>query len=406
MNNTPDYSEEKAKLNKNNQPKFNYRQPEKKWGNKLSSSKAVEAGLEVIVGANIIKFVLPEALHYLKESAHHFRHSLKTISDSKKGGPEGMRSAIDLNDAIAVLEANQDYPPASKALNEFYAARNAYASELVSKYKSNETIIRVGQKLELQLKATFKNLSEVGIKVKPNFWTEYVDKPLIKLFGKTKQIIGSEEYQGLSNLELELKAEKISQNLLQFYQEVNLFYNSREKNENTIKNFNQYLKNTLDQAKTENINIKTQIQKHFPGILELVEQGYKVEDAIFLTHQKGSKITGEEISSTGRDVKTYSEEVDNLRSEIRQDIPMPKYSTFTWVDIATNPYLLALIPVIIVHGVRAVSLVGPLRIIDNEFTYLVNTLVRISGNIATNLYDYSIYNGKRLKNYLTKREAK
>ena len=281
--------------------------------------------LEAVIAGTFLHYALPEFLTSLRQAAKHARHAANTVSDIAKGGPEGMRAAKSLDEALRQVEnaaaTNQE---AAKAVSNYYSARKEFAGELVKIYKENETIGREASRLKLQLEGFLKSFFDAGNNLKPDWWKEKIDDAVIKLYGMDP-----------------VKAREKSETLRKFYDEVEKFYSSREKNENTVKEFCDYLAKTKDKVETDN----KKIEQYFPQIISRVKEGYEVEDFLFKKETEGTK----------EKVDTYKANVDKTRESVEKDAGIKHYQDpSSWIDYAISPITLGIAATLLANGAARV----------------------------------------------------
>ena len=214
-----DYEAEKSELNSGNSSKT-------KWGAKLVNGREEKAafGVEILALASVMQVVFPESVNSLREAGYYFRHAGGTVSDAIKGGPEGMRSAKNLEEAIQMLDkAASVNQKAAKSLSAYFSSRQEFAANLAKVYQDNETLVRVASRLEIQLKGTLKNLFEVGNSLKPQIMRD-IDSVVTEIYGMDP-----------------VEAIEKSENLRQFYLKVRKFYGAREQSAVTITGFCDYV---------------------------------------------------------------------------------------------------------------------------------------------------------------------
>lgn len=195
--------------------------------------------------------------------------------------------------------------------------RQDLVRELVVVYKENETFAREAERLKIQVEGMLKNFFEVGNTLKPDFWKS-LDEKVMKIYGVDK-----------------IEALEKSERLREFYKNARQFYDVREKNEHTVKEFANY----LAKVKEESVEKNERFNELFPEVIGRVKEGYEVEDILFETRSK-KEFTKEKIAQNKGEVESYRANVDNTYAEVRKDVPIAAYNDTNWVDIATNPLVL------------------------------------------------------------------
>ncbi len=276
------------------------------------------ASTGVLAGAGAYLFSQMSFLEPLRESLYHARHAGRTVSEIVQGGPEGMRAAKNLEEAIAMVNnAARANSEAGEALKGYMLERQDLVRELVVVYKENETFAREAERLKIQVEGMLKNFFEVGNTLKPDFWKS-LDEKVMKIYGVDK-----------------IEALEKSERLREFYKNARQFYDVREKNEHTVKEFANY----LAKVKEESVEKNERFNELFPEVIGRVKEGYEVEDILFETRSK-KEFTKEKIAQNKGEVESYRANVDNTYAEVRKDVPIAAYNDTNWVDIATNPLVL------------------------------------------------------------------
>jgi len=359
------------------------KKPIKKWGSRVidGNEEKLALGIEALVGGALIYIGLTSPLKNFREALYNARHAAKTVSDAVKGGPEGMRAVKNLDEAIRILEAaKSENKEASDALTSYYAARKDFVSNLSKVYNENENLSRVCSRLEIQLKGTLKNFFETGNELKPEWWKENIDGPIIVTYGKALRTFGSKDYKDLTNDQIIAKALESSEKLKKFYEEARKFYDAREKNERTVREFCDYVSKVKETTEQEN----KEIESLFPQLISRVKEGYTVEDYLFEVDAKGTKMINEEVINIEAKVQAYDGEVTETRTEVAKVVPVEKYNSTTWVDVATNPFVVGAGLVLLLKGLSRAFLP---RIADNAVSKAVCYPVKLTGNLANNIYN-------------------
>ncbi|MBI4439226.1 hypothetical protein HY640_04800 [Candidatus Woesearchaeota archaeon] len=306
----------------------------------------------VPAATGLITYRLPDAVKDLREAAYLAMHAAKTGKDALIGGPEGQRGAKSLEEAIRMVsQAGATNDEARKALEQLYASRKAFAESLANVYAGNETTGRAAQRMTVQLKGAAKNFFEVGNDLKPDAFKQTVDYTIIISYGKLLRQFGHPTYKSLTDEQIIVKALENSENLKQFYTEVRKFYDSREKGEQAINAFTNYIETTVQKAEADN----KQIEQLYPKLIQMLKEGYTVEDWILATDRKGVDMTKKDVRETGEKVTGHESQVTGARTEVQQYTPLPGQSP-DWIGIATNPLAIALSAYVVYRGIRAAAL--------------------------------------------------
>ena len=322
-------------------------------------SNFVGAAGEVAIGGTILSHYCLDFLTHVREAGYFARDSYNTISDSVKGGPEGMRAAKSLDEALRIVEsATQDNSTAKTALESYAATRKDFAQELVRVYNENETITEVADRLILQMKGFYKNIAEAANSAKPDF-VKQADQIIIEGIGKLRGVF-QEEYKGKTDAEILEMAMKRSQTLQQFYTEARKFYDSREKNENTVKEYCNHLQGIKETAAAQN----QKLESLFPHVISQVKEGYEVEHIMINTDRQGAGMKPSGLENAARHGQAFKNGTNELRTEVGKVMPMPKYSETNYIDMLANPYSIALLGVIAWRGLTSTIPVVGGRIVD------------------------------------------
>ncbi len=312
----------------------------RRWKEEAKST-AVLSGLGYLAASQ-----MPELLETLKEGFYNARHAYRTGKEIVTGGPEGMKAAKNLEEALAIVEAaKKDNQVAEQALESYFTERKDLLHSLVRVYQDNETLSREVERLEVQLKGALKNFFELGNQVKPNWWKENIDQAIIKLYGMDP-----------------VAAVEKSERLKEFYKNVRKFYDAREQNENTVKEFCDYLGKFKEETKAQN----ERINKLFPNLIERVKETYETEDRIFERDDKGASLTKRDLEQTIDEVARAKKNAQQTETQAAQEVPIKPYDPYNWVDAVTNPVILGLTGALIVKGA---SKLLP-RPMDRNFTRL------------------------------------
>lgn len=330
------------------------KQHTKRIGSRLLDGRegVIETAAYTAGGYVLVEFMLPDFVKHGREAAYDLKHAMTTIEDAVQGGPEGMMAARSLEDSIkqvaAAAATNQD---AANVIGRYMEARAGYVREISEAYTANETTVRVAGRLKVQVEAAAKNLLETGNDIKPQPMRD-IDVAIAKAYGKVLAATGNKEYQGLTDDQIVVKALEKSTNLERFYTEVRSFYDERQKGEEAVKTFMNYLEQTVKDASTYN----AEIEKDYPDLVKMLRQGYGVEDYIIQTDGKLAQITADEVAKTGQKVQDYSGTVQQTRDGVQVYAPIP--SQLDWIAIATNPVVVALAIAVGIKGLKATFLPG------------------------------------------------
>jgi hypothetical protein len=343
--------------------------------------------VEVMAGGLAFNYLAGDALKSAREAVYHARHAANTVADAAKGGPEGMRAAENLEQAIEMVEtAAQNDTKASEALREYYSAHKGFVKELLNVYNESETLARVCTRLEIQLKGMAKNLFEFGNDLKPGWWKENVDLPIVIKYAKTLRYFGDEEYKDLTDDEIVAKALESSDNLKEFYQNAREFYDAREKSETTVKEFCDYITEVRQNSQEKMKQIEQKL-------IDIVKEGVSTEDYIFDLDAKGAELTKADVEHVDEVVAEYDANVDETREEVGQEVPLQPYSKPIWIDAVTNPFVLGAATVLAAKGISRLFLP---RFVDKAISYGVCYPLRLAGKAGSFLYSKIPYiHGKK-----------
>ncbi len=288
-------------------------------------STAVLAGAGYLIASQI-----PNFLETFRESLYHARHAARTGKEILTGGPEGMKAVKNLEDALEIVEkASKENETAKGALESYFSARKDLVTAVASIYQENETLGREAERLEVQVKGFIKNFFELGNEIKPDVWKKYVDTTIIKLYGMDP-----------------VKAIEKSERLKEFYKNVRKFYDAREQNENTVKEFCDYLVQFKKETEEQNVRINAL----FPNLIARVKETYEKEDHLFEKDDKGARMTRQDLEKTVEEVVQYKTNVQKAETAVAQEVPIQPYHQYNWVDAVTNPVVLGLTGALMVKG--------------------------------------------------------
>ncbi len=297
------------------------------------------ASTTVLVGGLVYLLKDREFLRDLRESFYNMRHAGRTGYEMISGGPEGMKATKRLEDALEIVEvASEGNKEAREALEKYVLERKELVGKLGGIYKENETLSREAERLGLQLQGALKNFFEVGNSLKPDFWRK-IDDTIIRIYGQDP-----------------IEAREKSLRLKEFYQNVRKFYDSREKNEHTVKEFCDY----LVKVKEESIEQNRRFNEIFPNVIARVKEGYETEDGLFRTSEGGllgarRDVRKDELKKMGKDVKDYRGKVDRTEDEVRAEMPIEPFREKNFVDYITNPVILGLAGAVFLKGISNIS---------------------------------------------------
>jgi len=360
------------------------------WGNKIldGNEERVAMALEVIAGIYGAKWVFGPALASLKETLYNARHAYLTVSDYVKGGPEGMRSVQNLeevlrDEAISVLEKMKHRDgKANEALEELQMVvekRKQSVTELGNIYRENENVARVCNRLRVHLKGALKNFYEINNDIKPSWWKQNVDGPLIDLWGTIQEYSGNKEWQNMTREQKIKKALEESKEFREFYQDARKFSDARRLNENTVRQFCDYLSKTETKLTEQNDAIDAILER----FSEIMVETYGKEDRIFETDRKGTDMAREEAARVKEDVKEYEANVAETRQQASQQVPMRPYSEPAYIDVLTNPVIVGAAAVLLFKGLTKLTVP---KCIGNAVSKGICYPLKLAGNYANLLY--------------------
>lgn len=287
-------------------------------------------------------FFPEEFFENLRDAISLGRHAGLTAYEVARGGSEGMRAAKNLEEAIAIVEgAASQNTDARDALEGYLAERRDLVGELAGVYKENETLSRESERLQLQLEGMIENLFTAGNSLKPGFMTK-IDDAIIKIYGQDP-----------------VEARERSARLDEFYSSVKEFYDSREKNENTVQQFCDY----LAKVKTESLTQNQRFNELFPTVIKAVREGYETEDIVLNTGDKNilgmrKDVQPGELEMLEERVENYSNTADETENTVASEMPIERYSPPTWIDYAVNPLALGIAGALVVKGISKVFVPG------------------------------------------------
>ncbi len=371
-----------------------YARANRRIGSRLLDGRepAGEAAIVVGLGSQLFRITFPNMFEHLYSAGTSARQAYETVSDAVKGGPQGMRGAKSLDEAIRALEeASSVNREAARTLNQYTAARKEFVQALLRTYEDNETTARVLQRAEVQLKASAKSALDAGNSIKPGILWEIYDKPIIVAYATAKRNLGDPLYaKARNNDELVSIALEHSDNMRKFYDETRKFYNERQKAEETVNAFTSYLQKTMADTQQKN----QELERLYPKVIEMVKKGYSVEDIIFEMDRKNLAITKEDVQKTATSVGEHQSTVEGTRTEVGKVTPLPEQG-IDYIGIVTNPFVITAALYVVAKGIRATLLP---RFIDNGISRLVVSPVKQGLNGAHWMYDTVIdrYGARRL----------
>ncbi|MBI5803689.1 hypothetical protein HY450_00430 [Candidatus Pacearchaeota archaeon] len=276
-----------------------------------------------IVGASLIN---QEFFENLREGVQHARHLGKTAYDFATGGPEGMKAARNLEEALAIVgEARENNSEARAMFEDYFLQRREFVGSLVNLYRENETISRVAERLKIQIEGTLKNFFEAGNSLKPEIM-ETLDDKIIELYGMNPA-----------------EARESSGRLKEFYKHIREFYDAREKNEHVVKEFCNYLAD----VKNESVAQNERFNELFPDVIVRVREGYETEDILHETGDKNAfglrgNVSQKDLDRTGEKALHFERGVDNTYDSVREEMPIEPYSKPVWIDYSINPVVVGI----------------------------------------------------------------
>ena len=323
---------------------------EKFKGNLNSPLKKVRSltalGMEYLIslilcGSDYVAPVINDA----KNSIDSFLQAINTGLEGIQGsGAE--KAARTLYDSITEVEkAAQENRDASEALEGYKNSILELIEELLNVYAQNETLVNTSRNLTVELKQTLKFFFEIGNDIKPDFWFEYVDKPIIAIYGKARELFDP-EYKNLTTEEKVQKALEDSEELKEFYTKTKEFYEQVEKNEKTIEEFCNY----LTEVETSSTQANEKIEEFFPDILKILKEGYTIEEVIKEADQKGIGLNEEDLESLAATAEEYIGASKELNTEIGYVAPITTKDTPHFTDYILNPYVVAFAAVVAYKG--------------------------------------------------------
>lgn len=370
-----------------------YKRPkEKRWGNRLLRNKEeiIEMGLEVLALSYLLKqpqFETP--LKDLKDAGEYLDLAFKSTEDMVKGGPEGMRSALRLQESLEIIaDATETNEVASVLLNDYNNSRQELANQLSDIYLANETFVRESTRIRIELEGYMKKSFDFGNSVKPEWWEENIDEPLIIAYEKVFNDAGD-----LTNEEILTLAMERSAGLSEFYSEAKDFFEARNLNENTVAQLADYLTEAEQMTKEDQVLLENII----PSVVAAVQESYTTEDYVFGLGANLRELANIDLETLTEKVEDFEETVIEVRDTTGDLVDLEDTGApGAWVDYAINPVSLALLSVCLVKGARRVL---P-RFIDNGIAKIIAYPFKLIGNSASYIHDkmfYSKYNNQKYK---------
>ena len=270
------------------------------------------------VGTLAVATLLPKDFTLHAKAAYaHGKHSARTIQELAMG-TKGQRAVNNLEQALSILgKAGTDYDEINKALSQYGQEREQLVENLKRTYEENETMGREFHRLQINLEGFAKNFLELGNDVKPDAWKKHIDNTIIRIYGMDP-----------------VEAIERSEKLKEFYSEARAFYDQREINERSVKNFCDFLARTRVEGEEQNKKINGVLQ----NLEGTVNETYNVENKVFEGHDNRYNAN---IPQLKQEVLQHGESVMNTREGVQEYTPVP-ISNFSWLDIALNPFVLGL----------------------------------------------------------------
>ncbi|MBI2549437.1 hypothetical protein HYW21_08895 [Candidatus Woesearchaeota archaeon] len=370
-------------------------------GDRLYSSAPLRhlgaTGIEIAVLNGVIHVTFPDIVDDARHVVYDLRHSGRTVGEMLHGGPEGMRSIeVTIDEALQTLYSTSANDPRSAQLREQLLDQEGFTRELATIYQQNETLTTQAQRLLLQLGGAVSHTNQLGTDIRDGWsdsslpghgivgwWKDNVDARLEKGRAQLEQGRGRDGYQGLTQEQAVAEAKARSELINTFFNEVAPAYDARERNEDTVRQL-------YDNARAENQalgtlfpRISTYAQDAVTGT---VRNTYKVEQSLWEKARKGTDITIDDVAGAQKDVHNYTQQVEQTREAVGDEVPLQDYHGGQFLDYTVNGPMLAAVAVL--GGkflVRRIPFVG--KPTDNGITRLVAYPLKLVGNGMHAAYD-------------------
>jgi hypothetical protein len=356
------------------------------FGNRVLDGREgkVAVALELLIGAGTMHLFFGNSLKSIRESALNLIHAANTSADIVLGGPEGMRAAQNLEEALYVVEQNSiTSKKAADALVNYNKAKKEFARDIVATYKANEDVARECRRLGLQLKASVKNFFDAGNELKPGALRSF-DRVIYLTYGRSLQLVGNKDYEGLNDDQIIARVLENSEQMKALYEQCRRFYDALQKDENTIRQLCEALSEVGDACEKEN----QKMQEAYPLLISpehiaRLSERWSIEDYLFDVEAKGASIGKGDVQQACLLQKEYGQRVENARAEIGRAVVLEPYrNPAAWIDFALNPAVLGIAAVLILKGAmsnyadNAVSrvLCYPIKKTFNGANYLCSRL--------------------------------
>ncbi|HOI19292.1 MAG TPA: hypothetical protein PLX15_05535 [Candidatus Woesearchaeota archaeon] len=284
----------------------------------------------------------------IKDAKNSIESFLQFVDTGLEGiqGSSAQKAARTLYDSIIEVEkAAQENRDGAEALERYKKSTINLIEELLNVHAQNETLVATSRTLTVQLKQSLKFLFEIGNDIKPDFWYEHVDKPIIAIYGKIRETF-DKEYQNLTTEEKLQKALEDSKELKEFYTQTKQFYEQVEKNQKTIEEFCNY----LTKIETSSSEANKKIEEFFPDILKILKEGYTIERYIQETDKKGIGMNQEDLESLAATAEEYIGASKELNTEIGYVAPITIKNNPHFTDYILNPYVIAFATIVAYKG--------------------------------------------------------
>ncbi len=332
---------------------------EERWGERLCKNR--EGTIDFIAETAVLSIILATyaapVMDHLKEVAYNALHTKDAFGEMFTGtlGEQAANS----------VDVPRQFEPCMTQLRQ--------------QYDSNETISREASRIEISVKGAFKEFFETGNELKPIWWKR-LDDGIVDGYGKVMKTLGNEAVADASDGQFVSMYRQGSQRLERLYEKSQSFAEARQQNEETVRDFIEY----LGDAKATAIEENTQMAGLCPQLVQRVKEGYQTENRLLYADGRGVGMSDGDLRKVQEGVNRFASDVQDTRVDVSEEIPLSGHAV-PYIDIAMNPLVLAVAGVALLKGVRRTFLP---KAIDEGIANVVTVPVRYGINAVHDLHEY------------------